>query len=575
MKKISQIKIKNFKAFQEEQLFDLQGKNVLTYGNNGSGKSSLFWALYTLTQSSIKQDEDIRKYFKKFVESDKATHQSLRNVFTGEGEDSYIELTTIDDIGKKDVYTISEATINTNRDADILIRELNQASDFINYKLLHNFYAAAHKQEVNLWQVFERDIFPYLLDDANRVMLDKIITKTTDVPRYKSSRPVQGKRAEAIEQELATLNTEIETLLGQIQINANEFIKKHFFDNKDVIRISLQFAKQFTFEKVKQQLWQQGKDAERCGKLQIKLVVDIFQDNGGGWKPVHRVHSFLNEAQLTRIAIGIRIGALRTRVQTTDFKILVLDDMLISLDMSNRMPIIKMILNQDNDPDLHFFDDFQKIILTHDRGFYELVKRHTSSHQWEYFTFRAKEDKNKPPVIKRDRTPLEKAQVYLTDGEYDACGNELRKEVEAILDKHLKGLNSAAHTGDFEPLTNKLNHALKQITETSRKDFEKLFMKKDLPLELVKKLQTDFASDPTLHANQKGRLIGLQKELIAYLIKQYEIKEDKTRLIEETQDTLKRIMNPASHAALVPLYESELKNAIAGVKKLKEHLDRI
>ena len=574
MRKIARIKIKNFKAFQGEQLFDLKGKNVLAYGNNGSGKSSLFWALYTLSQSSIKQNEDIRKYFKKFVESDKSSHQSLRNVFTGEDEDSYIELTTIDGNGKKDVYTISEDTINTNQGTDILIRELNQASDFINYKLLHNFYAATHKQEVNLWQVFERDIFPFLLDDANRVMLDKIIAKTSDVARYKSGQPVRGKKAEAIEQELASLNTEIEALLAQIQANANEFIKKHFFDNKDVIRLSLQFTKQFTFNKVKQQLWQVHKDAERCDKLQIKLVVEIFQDNGGGWKPVHRVQSFLNEAQLTRIAIGIRIGALRTRVQTTEFKILVLDDMLISLDMSNRMPIIKMILNQDNDPDLHFFDEFQKIILTHDRGFYELVKRHTSSHQWEYLSFHAKEDENKSPVIKRDRTPLEKAQAYLADCEYDACGNELRKEVESILGKHLQGLNAAAESGKFEALSNKLNHALKKISETSRKDFGKLFVEKDLPLELIRKLQTNFADDPSLDANEKGRLTGLQRELITYLIKQYELKDNKVRLIEETQDTLKRIMNPASHAALVPLYESELKNAIAGVQKLKEYLNR-
>jgi len=501
------------------------------------------------------------------------THQSLRNVFTGEDEDSFIELTTIDDIGKKDVYTISETTINTNRDTDILIQELNQASDFINYKLLHNFYAATHRQEVNLWPVFERDIFPFLLDDANRVMLDKIITKTSDVARYKSGRPVQGQKAEAIEQEIAALNTEIETLLAQIQTNANEFIKKHFFDNKDVIRLSLQFAKRFSFEKVKQQLWQPGKEAERCDKLQIKLVVEIFQDNGGGWKSVHRVQSFLNEAQLTRIAIGIRIGALRTRVQTTDFKILVLDDMLISLDMSNRMPIINMILNQDNDPDLHFFDEFQKIILTHDRGFYELVKRHTSPHQWEYFNFRVKEDENKPPVIKRDRTPFEKAQAYLVDGEYDACGNELRKEVEAILDKYLKGLNAAAESGTFEPLANKLNKVLNKINETSRRDFEKLFVKKALPVDMIKKLQTDYSEDASLEPHEKGRLTKLKNELFTYLVKQYELKENKARLIEETQDTLKRIMNPASHAALIPLYESELKNALAGVQKLKEYLD--
>ncbi len=574
MRQIFQIKIRNFKAFQQEQVFDLKGKNVLAYGNNGSGKSSLFWALYTLTQSSIKKKEAIQKYFRNFKESNKETHQSLRNIFTDEDEDSFIELTTIDEHGKKDVYTISHDTINTNKDSDTIIQELNQASDFINYKLLHNFYSATHKQEVNLWPVFERDIFPFLMDDANHVMLDKIKAKTSDVERYQSGQPVRGIKADAAGQELATLNSEIESLLAQIQANANDFIKKHFFDNKDVIRLSLQFAKKFTFERVKNKLWEPEKEAERYTNLHIKLTVEILQRDGGGWKQIHRVQSFLNEANLTRIAIGIRIGALRTRVQTTDFKILVLDDMLISLDMSNRMPIVKMILNQNNDPDLHFFDEFQKIILTHDKGFYELIKRHTSPHQWEYYKFHANEDENSPPTIKRDRTSLEKAQAFLADGEYDACGNELRKETELLLGKYLKGLNSAAESGKFEPLANKLNEALKQITETSRRDFNKLFVKKKLSVDLIRKLQTDFSEDDSLTANEKGRLTALKNELIAYLIKQHELKDDKIKLIEETQEILKRIMNPASHASLVPLYESELKNAISGVQKLKEHFDQ-
>jgi AAA15 family ATPase/GTPase len=54
MKRIKEIKIKNFKAFQQEQSFLLNGKNLLVYGNNGSGKSSLFWALYTFLQSKTK-----------------------------------------------------------------------------------------------------------------------------------------------------------------------------------------------------------------------------------------------------------------------------------------------------------------------------------------------------------------------------------------------------------------------------------------------------------------------------------------------------------------------------------------
>ena len=47
MRRIREIRIKNFKAFQNEEIFDLgsTGKNVLVYGSNGSGKSSLFGTL--------------------------------------------------------------------------------------------------------------------------------------------------------------------------------------------------------------------------------------------------------------------------------------------------------------------------------------------------------------------------------------------------------------------------------------------------------------------------------------------------------------------------------------------------
>ena len=573
MRKIYQIKIKNFKAFQQEQVFDLNGKNVLAYGNNGSGKSSLFWALYTLTQSSIKNDAEIQKYFKVFNDADNTTHQSLRNVFTEDDDDSYIELITSDENERNESYKISLDVINTNKDTDTIIQELNQASDFINYKLLHNFYMATHKQEVNLWTVFERDIFPYLLDDTNRILLDKIKTKTNDVPRYNSGQPVRATKRDVAELEIDLINDEIVILLNQIQVNANDFIKKHFFDNKDVIRVSLDFTKQFTFEKVQEKLWLSEMDAVRQHKLQIKLIVELYQQESEEWKPVHRVQSFLNEAQLTRIAIGIRIGALRTRVQTTDFKILVLDDMLISLDMSNRMPIVKMILNKDNDRDLRFFDQFQKIILTHDKGFYELIKRHTSPNQWEYYNFHAKEDENNSPNVKRDRTSLEKAQDYLVNGEYDACGNEIRKEAEVVLHKYIKGLNSVAEDGEFVPLANKLNQAFKQVTENSRRDFNKLFVKNELPLDVIKKLKIDFTNDGSLSVEEVDKLTKLKDELITYLIKQYELNENKARLIEETQDVLKRVMNPASHASLAPLYESELRDAIAGVKQLQVYLN--
>ena len=46
MKKITQIKINNYKAYIEEEVINLpQGENLLIYGENGSGKSSLFPSL--------------------------------------------------------------------------------------------------------------------------------------------------------------------------------------------------------------------------------------------------------------------------------------------------------------------------------------------------------------------------------------------------------------------------------------------------------------------------------------------------------------------------------------------------
>src|SRR5690554_5270988 len=122
MKKIKEIRIKNFKAFQQEQVFPINGKHVLVYGNNGSGKSSLFWALYTLLQSSVKDDEGVKKYFKNYVESNRDTHQTLKNVFMDEQEDSYIKLTAIDTVTQHEqIYTISHDVINTNEETDTLI----------------------------------------------------------------------------------------------------------------------------------------------------------------------------------------------------------------------------------------------------------------------------------------------------------------------------------------------------------------------------------------------------------------------------------------------------------------------
>lgn len=573
MKKIKEIKIQNFKAFQKEQFFPINGKHVLVYGNNGSGKSSLFWALYTLLQSSIKDDDGVKKYFKKYVASDKGSHQTLKNVFTDENEDSFIKLTTIDTVTQhEEAFTISHDIINTNNDANTLIQELNIASDFINYKLLHNFYRASHKQEVNLWPVFERDIFPFLTDGTQNWLDDIIKSPTLDIPRTLNGSAVSSGKKTNYEEQIRLLNEKIQSLLDEISGHANVFLKDHFFEGKDVVKVSLSFEKKFKFDLVKNKIWEDNKQGKRHDELHIKLGVEIYDETlPSKWRTIERVQSFLNEAQLTRIAIGVRIGALRTRpLASARFKILVLDDMLISLDLSNRMDVVRIILNKEEKEELKFFDDFQKIILTHDKGFFNLIRRNTNEEEWVYFNFNKDEKDSSAPKIKEDKTPLQKAIRNFEENEFDACGNELRKEAEAILTEYLdpdmKKLN-----GDFETLSSKLEKAFNQLTSQRHQKFTQRFLL-DLEIAKLKKIKSDYSADGTLTAEEKSALDTIKTRLFDFLIEFNEKKNRKELLITDTKDILDRIMNAASHHSENPLHREELKNAIAKMVELKEHL---
>lgn len=126
-KTIEKITFKNFKAFREEQTIDFKNKNVLIYGNNGAGKSSIFWGIYTFLQSSIKTKPEVEKYFRFFDSADATTHQSLRNIFEAQAEDAYIDL-TIAQGTQKTTMRISESSINTTGNTDIKL--LNTTSEF-------------------------------------------------------------------------------------------------------------------------------------------------------------------------------------------------------------------------------------------------------------------------------------------------------------------------------------------------------------------------------------------------------------------------------------------------------------
>ena len=85
MYKIKEIKLKNFKFFYGERSIDFDRKHILLYGENGSGKSSIYWALYTFFQSVFKTDvRQVQKYFLPTTRNE----ESLRNRYAEDDDDS-------------------------------------------------------------------------------------------------------------------------------------------------------------------------------------------------------------------------------------------------------------------------------------------------------------------------------------------------------------------------------------------------------------------------------------------------------------------------------------------------------
>ena len=156
-------------------------------------------------------------------------------------------------------------------------------------------------------------------------------------------------------------------------------------------------------------------------------------------KAIVRPQSFLNEARLTTIALAVRFAIFDEKLQTDDLpadapKLLILDDLLLSLDMSNRDVVLELIINE--------FRNVQILIMTHDKAFFNLAKRRIEfdnhAHEWIYKElYQGSTDAGIPePCIPSSKDHLAQAKKYLKEFDYPACANYLRKEAERLL-KHL------------------------------------------------------------------------------------------------------------------------------------------
>jgi len=434
MSKINDITISNFKFFGKEETIHLGGKHLLLYGENGSGKSSIFWGLYTLLEASLKDPSETRKYFLPIDKSD----ESLVNIYAPlmseisskkEHSNSYIKIQ--DDNAKTYELSLLDNRICGDSDA----QESRKASDFINYQSIFKFQEFRNSETPDLYDVFVYSILPYV-DFASFRIKGKVLANASSMwseyqdgpgftTNYKGDKILVYKNSPQYKEFCnfeAHFNSEFTKLIDYINVNAKARLKELGYD----MDFQLLYSKPSHIKKDKNY-------KSNPFKIEFKIT------NYNGFSvDIKKPHVFLNEAKLSALATAIRLTILDYRVNTTTapnaLKVLVLDDLMISLDMSNREPLLDILIKE-------YSNKYQILFFTHDKSLYDFVyhkiEQHGQKLKWiwnEMYVGWSKKVKHEHPVIiEGECEPIEKSKKYFDTKDYTASALFLRQALEKLI----------------------------------------------------------------------------------------------------------------------------------------------
>ena len=522
--RIHNMHVENFKVFKDAFDLPIEGKNLLLYGENGSGKSSIYWSFYTFYQACLKPKDQAQKYF--LFDNP----ENLRNRFSNATDYSGITILFKND-GSGVQFEDSSNTVSVTDSLHPDFMKLSMASsDFMNYKFLASIFDFSNSQENEIFSALAKEVFPFLyfrdpLDDgtdSHRIDADywwKYLSNPQDHVPTRNDSPSGAyivSRSEYIDfqEKLAKFNTNLKQELSLIFKDANQKLKDLFKEN-----ITLHFDyKDASFND------RIGTTKSHDGKLHYPKVVltarmteSAVTDNSKITHP----RSFFNEARLTCMALALRLAFHDARnVSGSDFApAIFIDDLLISLDMGCRRFIIPILLK--------YAETKQMFIFTHDRAFFNLtdaeIKKMGKDKEWNRFELYVEENHGIiKPVLIKSKSLIDMAKLKYRSLDLSGCANTIRSACEREL-------------------------------------------KRILPMNFIFKKQT--SEDDPIQFNNLNALINLlgpfRKRFFDKDLNQF------PDIVPDLSNERKLVMNPYSHDDIeTPLYRIELKKAINDVERL-------
>lgn len=426
--KITKISLQNFRAFDEPFELDLDGgKNLLLYGENGSGKSSIYFALKRFFEE---RGDDITKHRNYFALNTRTSHVRIltqRKDSAGQERDQEFHWNVAD--GHPLPVPKDPKTAPISKELRSLLVDGSRRSGFMDYRmLLRTHLISSPLSRLNygpnihdtIYAAEPKGLDSQLFDLVSLVMLAGVRVTTTGggestigtlmrnvwenrpSARYKRTLANSNFHANAFNRAFNAILPQLETkLAGFLNGFENHLLAVKFRP------VSLAWDKP---------------------SLELKGAELIPEISFRG-KVVTDHHLFLNEARLSALATCLFLAGVL--LSNSDYsnpaypRFLVLDDALIGLELQNRLPILRILCSE-------VFKNYQVFLLTHDRVWFDLARGLLREKDgWLHRELLADESSGQlVPRIKSSKSDLECAKSHLRNGDLKAAAVYARAAFE-------------------------------------------------------------------------------------------------------------------------------------------------
>ncbi|KPL91181.1 ATP-binding protein [Herpetosiphon geysericola] len=519
--RVNHIALKNFRAFYGEYNFDTNGKHFLVYGENGSGKSSLYHALYYMLNANQHQFND------------------HINIFS-QSNDGYIKLELVDQANPSYIQRYEWTAFSQPNNAHQLNRYFT-SSRFLDYKeLLRVYYLSKERgKAINLFDLII-DILGVVVDPVEKISIKELWTTIEE------SKP---SIRTAYRSKLYNFSELLRNYIELIRPMAEEILEKHF-----KYPITLEFTHTgLDFDPQKKEIF--GKEIDLKIRYRNKLI--------------NNYHEFLNEAKLSAIALAVYFAGLKKTVLTTELNLLVLDDVLIGFDMANRLPIIGILKE-------YFYQDYQIICLTYDKAWFEILKnvfeipKNTDNNaDWQTIElYHSVHNDHEQPLNIQSKPYLDRANEYFAQNDYKAAGVYLRSGFEELLKKFAKKYSVPVRYD-----TDKLEDFWQAISADQRYIQDRTLIQKVTLYKstIINPLNHDHIANFT--RREVGEALGLV-ERIAKELKDHAPSNDPIHADCDDLTALLQQLSNELQSYQQPTFDTILANALQLVAILKQALDR-